>query len=288
MFFRDPDPSFLEKPSEDLFAAIPTSLQFEVEFCKTEYLMAVYDLKFVPTQYASSVDRQLVSYINRSLCPQKNDDYTNDELGENIQFDVNYNIGSPISNDVISTFQDLCRSNYCKVKGGKDFDSLRDDVQWRNFFESDTFNYFILLQATVDYVHQDVRYAKTLIPNAEISSDLKFLLGLANNEDYEDKSFNLAKDTKLLAEALTRLKNFSRHSEAKLVSFGMLVYLRKFVSDFVESERDKIRKILSFTRSEGRLMFRRKDDLTRVEIDERRQLLENHRKLRSQAINSHR
>jgi len=296
MFFNDFEPTFIQRPSKEIFGSIPTSLQYEVLIAKMEYMMSVFDLKFVPAQFSdafsdnskTSREEKLISYLNRSICPVSNSDTTNDELGENIAFDLNYNLGECYSSEVICAFQELCASNYCKVKGGKDFDSNRDDLHWHSFIQSSCFEYLIALQATCDYTHKEVRYVKTLIPNEDIYSELKFLLVLDNNEDDHDNRFNLARDTKLLAEALTRLINFSFHPDTKHISFAMLTYIRRFNADFVEHERDKIRKILSFTQSEARLMFRRKEDLTFRETEERQNLLERHRKLRANAINSHR
>ena len=294
MFFSDPDPTtFIQQPALT-FGSIPTSLQYEVEFAKVEYLMTVFDLKFVPAQFSDNFsdnktrEEKLISYLNRSICPISNSDVTNDELGENIAFDINFNLGECYSSEVICAFQNLCSGNYCRIKGRNDFDSNRDDIKHQSFLKSSCFEYLIALQATCDYTHKEVRYAKTLIPNEEISKELQFLLSLDNDATQTSNRFHLAKDTKLLAEALTRLKNFANHPETKHISFAMLTYMRKFISDFVEHERDKIRKILSFTQSEARLMFRSKHNLTFRETEERQNLLQRHRKLRTNAINSHR
>lgn len=292
MFCKEIDHTFFDKPNASVFNTVPTSLQFDVELSKLEFMLGVMDGKFLPKEFAGSEapgkEKQFVSYINRTVCPRSNSHLTNDEFGKDLKFDLDYNIGECQSAELVDSLQNLCAGNYCRVKGQKDFDCTRDDVRWKNFFKSSTFQYLVSLQSSIDYAHTEIRYTKTLIPNEEISDDLKFLLCLGNNEDFKDETFDITKDTKLLAEALQRLVNLSGYSDAKLVSFGMLCYMRKFVNDFVEYERNKIRKILSFTASEAQLVFRNEMELTTSEQKERKQLLENHRNLRVKAINSHR
>lgn len=292
MFCREPDHTFLDQPISSVFNTVPVSMKYDISLAKLEYQLSVMDGKFLPKKLAhtdaTAEAKQYISYINRSVCPRSNSSMTNDVCGEDIKFDLDYNIGENQSAELVSALENLCAGKYCRTKGQKDFDCLRDDVKWKSFLESSTFEYLVMLQSCTDYAYKEIRYAKTLIPNEEISEDLKFLLCLGNNEDYEDKNFEIRKDTKLLAEALQRLAHLARFSESKLISFGMLCYMRKFVSDFVDYERNKIRKILSFTTSEAHLVFRLREDLNPSEEEARRILLDNHRNLRVQAINSHR
>ncbi|CBY42664.1 unnamed protein product, partial [Oikopleura dioica] len=57
--------------------------------------------------------------------------------------------------------------------------------------------------------------------------------------------------------------------------------------DLVQHERDRLRKILSFTQSESKLVFRALDSLTQSELEERSTLLSSHRNIRTVSNANH-
>jgi hypothetical protein len=247
-----------------------------------------------------SNENRLLSFLMRSVCHRSNSNLTSCGLGEDPTQDITYNLGIDVSNELLSLMRAVCESSYTQTKASPSFDVSKDDVNWISFLRSSQFDYLISLQSTVDYCHEEIRYVNTLTRNDEIAHDLRFLIEIADNAnrldggnsdagstDYDDDDFDLLRDTKRLAHNLTRLRTLARYDKSKNVGFAILALMRKFLVNFTKYERDRVRKILTFTASESQLVFRAIDVLTPSELVERTTLLQSHRHIRTSSNNSH-
>ncbi|CBY19671.1 unnamed protein product [Oikopleura dioica] len=296
--------SLFTRNDECVLGSLPQDLQFEVKFAYMEYYFCICDCKFVPKSIwneqirMDSDEFRIVSFLNRSIAPRNNSDLTTDATGEDPSQDIVYNLGCDITSEIISMIKTLCESSYTQTKSQTGFDAKKDEVSWVSFLRSETFKYLVSLQSTVDYSHDDVRYVNTHCANNKVAADLQFLVDIADNGDRLDNSddqkmagaddnFDLLRDTRRLAHNLNRLRELARYEHSRHVSFAILATIRKFLTDLVQHERDRLRKILSFTQSESKLVFRALDSLTQSELEERSTLLSSHRNIRTVSNANH-
>ena len=146
------------------------------------------------------------------------------------------------------------------------------------------------MQSPVNYTYKDTRYVHTLTPSHEIAYDLKFLVEMVSTgllEDSPSVKFDLLRETRKLAHNLDRLRTLARYENTKNVGFAILTLIRRFMEEFMQDERDRLRKILTFTPRESELVMRQIDQLTQSELIERTSLLASHRNIRTAGNSNH-
>ena len=224
-----------------------------------------------------STEKKCISFSCRHISPRYNCPSTKDQTSCDGNFDAEFNLGVDSGDELISAVKDLCESSYSHVKAT--LVPAKHDVTWNAYPNSGSFVHFTKCQTICDYTHSLAQYElEVSTATSDIPPELSFLA--------ETDCDGTLESGQALAKALSRLRALGKRDDTRFSWLAALILMRKFVASYVESARQRIRRVLNFSQAEHELVFG--CHLKQSELEEREKLLALHRRIRQDSIDSHR
>ncbi|CAG5101491.1 Oidioi.mRNA.OKI2018_I69.YSR.g17141.t1.cds [Oikopleura dioica] len=266
--------------SSHLLDSIPHSSRFSASIALAEFYLAACDCKFIPRSYwtgrEENGDMRAVSYLGRNICSSTNSPLTNDSTAA--PEDSEYLVGLDVTSELVSIMQSICMASYSEIKSRQSFSSTVHEIDWTTLHRSDTFAHLVTVANVVDYAYKD------------LSLPINNHLGRKYQDLATPRVFGtfLQVEFPKLAKDLVLLKGYSLLQNSENVALSMLCIIRQFLAKFVESEEQRLTKVLSFTALEKELVFQPLENLTPEQQQSRQVLLRTHKTLRGTCIANHR